>query len=224
MRWVIALGLGALLVVLAVPAAIDALRSSVQIHEQDGDAAQADGSATSDQADPTGPVRNGAAAAKTDFAVRGGTVGQSDAARLELVGAAADSGIVAGFDLVDGDPACVSSLELAIDVVEASPGELDVFASGISDVDELADGDTVEQLTLGDEPRSVAVSDGTPGRMSWDLTELYGRWTQDLTPPGTDLAVVIRPRRDGQRVHVASVESDDSAGPRLAWTGEEGCG
>lgn len=224
MRWVIALALGAVLVVLAVPAAIDALRSSVQINEQDGDAAQADGSASSQRSDPTGPVRDGAAAAETDLAVRGGTVGQSDAARLELTGDVADSGIVAGFDLVDGDPACVSSLELAVDVVEASPGELDVLASGITDVGELADGETVEQLTLGDEPRAVALSDGTPGRLSWDLTELYGRWTQDLTPPGTDLAVVIRPRREGQRVHVASVESDDSAGPRLAWTGKEGCG
>lgn len=221
-RWLVALGLCALLVVLAVPAAINALRSSVEIEEPEPRAA--DPGDALEPSDPTGPVGDGGAAADTDLAVHDGTVRQGDAARIEVTGNAADSGIVASFDLVDGDPSCVASLELAVDVVEATPGELAVYPSGVTDTDELADGETVEGLTLDESPRALALSDGRPGRLVWDLTELYQQWTQDLTPPGTDLAVVIRPRQESQRVRVASVESEESAGPRLAWTGEQGCG
>lgn len=220
LRWLIALGLCVVLVLLAVPAAIEAIRSSVEIEDQERQAEDAGASQPSGQ---SGPVRDGGSAARTDFAVRDGTVRQTDATRLTVNGNAPDSGLVAGFDLVDGTPSCVASLELAVDVVEASPGELGVYAAAITDADDLSDGDTVEQLVRGGEAHALALSDGTAGRLSWDLTDLYARWTQDLTPPGTDLAVVIRPQEADQRARVASVESDDSAGPRLAWTGEEGC-
>lgn len=220
LRWLIALGLCVLLVLIAVPAAFDAFRSSIEIRDQKRQAESAD---MPEPSGPSGPVRDGGAAAKTDFAVHGGTVRQSDAARLTASGTAPDSGVVAGFDLIDGAPACVASLEFAVDVVEASAGELGVYPAAITDVHALADGDTVEQLALSEDAHAVAISDGTPGRLSWDLTDLYTQWTQELTPPGTDLAVVIRPENEGQEVRIASTESDDSAGPRLRWTGEAGC-
>lgn len=218
LRWLIALGLCVLLVLIAVPAAFDAIRSSVEIRDQER---QAEGADT--PSGRSGPVRDGGAAAKTDFAVRGATVRDSDATRLTVTGPSSDSGLVAGFDLIEGAPGCVASLELAVDVVEASSGELGVHAAAINDVEALTDGDTVEQVALSEEAHAVAVSDGTPGRLSWDLTDLYARWTEDLAPPETPLVVVIRPQQEGQEIRVASTESDDSAGPRLRWTGEEGC-
>lgn len=220
LRWLIALGLCVLLVLVAVPAAFDAIRSSVEIQDQERQAEGPDGPRPSS---PSGPVRDGGAAAKADFAVRGGTVRDGDAARLTVSGNAADSGLVAGFDLIDGSPACVASVELAVDVVEASSGELAVYPAAITDTEAVADGDTVEEVVLSEDPRAVAVSDGTPGRLSWDVSDLYTQWTGQLTPPGTDLAVVIRPRGGDQELRVASVESDDSAGPRLGWTGEDDC-
>lgn len=220
LRWLIALGLCVLLVLVAVPAAFDAIRSSIEIRDQER---QAEGADTPQPSSPSGPVRDGGAAAKTDFAVRGGTVRQSEATRLTVSGPAPDGGLVAGFDLIEGAPACVASLELAVDVVEASSGELGVHAAAISDVEALTDGDAVEQVALSEETYAVAVSDGTPGRLSWDVTDLYAQWTRGLTPPETPLAVVVRPQEEGQDVRVASTESDDSAGPRLRWTGEEGC-
>lgn len=220
LRWLIALGLCVLLVLIAVPAAFDAIRSSVEIEDQERQAESAD---VPQPSSPSGPVRDGGAAAKTDFAVHGGIVRESDAARLTVNGNAAGSGLVAGFDLIDGTPACVASLEFAVDVVEASSGELGVYPAAISDVEAVAEGDTVEPVVRSEQPHATAVSDGAPGRVSWDLTDLYAQWTQELTPPGTDLAVVIRPQGGDQELRVASVESEDSAGPRLAWTGEDGC-
>lgn len=220
LRWLIAVGLCVLLVLLAVPAAMDAIRSSVEVEDQQ----HAEGTETQQPSAPSGPVRDGGAAAKADIAVRGGTVRQSDAARLTVSGDAADSGLVAAFDLIEGAPGCVASLEFAVDAAEASPGELGVYPAAISDVDSLADGDTVERVVRSEDAHAVTVSDGTPGRLSWDLTDLYAQWTEDLTPPGTDLAVVVRPQDGDQELRVRSVESEDSAGPRLHWTGEEGCG
>lgn len=227
LRWLVVLAACGVVVVLAVPAALDALGSSIRINEGDseGDAAEPESDPPADTPAPerpTGPVTDGRAVATADFAVSEGVVRDSDSPRLSATGRSGE-GIVVAFELIDGDPACVESLELAADLVEATPTDIPVYASAVTDPAQLADGDDVGELTLDDEVRARAITDGTPGRLAWDLTGLYAAWTDGLTPPGTPLVLVLRPQTEDARIVVGSVDADDSAGPRLSWTGQEGC-
>lgn len=221
-RWLVVLALAALIVVITVPMAFNAILHSVEFGGEleagdDDDETQDPGVGEV----PAGPVEDGTATAQADFAVRDGTVRQSTAEQLSLE----DDGdaIVLAFPLIDGNPECVATAQLQVEVLDAQPTELHVYASDVANPAEVEDGDEVGDPRRDDERRSTAVSDGSSGRLVWDVTELYQAWALgDLAPPGSRLTVVIRPP-EPVSIRMAAAEGDDDEAPTLAWEGVPDC-
>lgn len=226
LRWLIALAVCAVVVVVSVPLAINSLTRSLVLGDAVGNGSdeEADGQAPSGSGDgqaqvPTGPVDDGDAPADTDFAVVDGVVAQS--ADSEIVISGGDSLVVA-FPLIDGDPACVAGAELALQLEEADPTEVGVYAAALYAAP--ADGDEVGQVRRDDTVHAVALTDGTPGRLRWDVTDLYRAWASaELAPPGTSFTVVLVAHDAAATVTFASAESGE-AGPSLEWEGQTDCG
>lgn len=224
MRWLVVLAVSALLVVLIIPMAFDAITSSVQFGEDgaeadDGEGAEGDGG---DGEVPSGPVEDGSAVADADFTVRDGIVRQ--AASPELSTAEAGDALVFAFPLVDGDPGCVESAHLHLEMLEGEATELHVYASDIANPGDQEDGEEVGDPRRDDEVWSTAVSEGNPRRLLWDITDLYRDWAMgELAPAGSRLTVVVAPPQ-AAAVLVASSERDATQAPTMTWQGEPDCG
>lgn len=226
LRWLVALGACALVVVVSVPLAFDAITNSVvfgdgeEEEELDGEEAASDGPVTEPSGEvPTGPVSAGEAVAEADAVVTGDTVTQASDEELLIEGDG--DAMVAVFPLIDGSAECVASAELQVAVTEAEQTELAVYA-GRAGV-ELSDDAEVGDPRRDDTVHSLALTDGTPGRLAWDVTELYRSWAAgELAAAGSPFTVVIAPPDAPAMVTLASSESDDQ--PSLSWDGEPGCG
>lgn len=228
MRWLVALGACTLVVVVSVPLAFDALTKSVVFGDGDGDGdgeregeeAASDGTVTEPTGQvPVGAVSDGEAVAETDVVVAGGTVTREtdDELAIEDEGDA----VVIVFPLIDGSADCVAGAELQVAVVEAQETELAVYAgqAAIELADDAEVGDPRRDSTV----HSLALTDGTPGRLRWDVTDLYRAWAAgELAAAGAAFTVVIAPPDDAAAVTFAASESDE--GPSLSWDGEAGCG
>lgn len=227
LRWLVALVVALLVVVITVPLALDAVLGSLHFGDEEVDpeaGETADGAGNSEDGDgqvPSGPVEDGSASAEADFVVRAGTVAQESAAELSL--AEEDDTAVLAFPLIDGDPECVEVAELQVQLLEADATELHVYASDIANPRDLDDGEEVSDPRRDEEIRSVAVTDGSPGRLLWDVTGLYQDWARgDLAPLGSRLTLVIA-LPEATSVVLGASESDDEA-PALAWEGVADCG
>lgn len=225
-RWVVALGVCALVVVVVVPMTIDALTNSVVFGDAEDDEEERDGDEGADPAEPggevpTGPVEDGRARATADFVVRDGVVGQTAGESLAI----SEEGdvIVTVFPLIEGDPDCVTSAELQLHMQEGDATELEVYAAGISGPFE--DGDEVGEVSADDQLRAIAVTDGSPGRLLWDVSAAYRAWAAgELAPPGTSFTVVIVPSEKSAAIRFSSVEAGTDQAPTLRWEGDPDCG
>lgn len=232
LRWVVAFGACALVVVVGVPMAINAVTSSIVVGGDADDVEEADGSSAEEGAPasdeeppaggvPTGPVTDGEAEPDADLGVRDGTVQQASARALSLTD---DSDVlVLLFPLIEGDPGCVASAALELSLLEADRTEVAVYAG---DVEEgVDDGDEVGDPRRDDTVHALALTDGTPGRLRWDVTDLYRSWASgQLASPGAPFAVVVAVHGAPADVTFASSESDEADAPALVWAGEPGCG
>lgn len=234
-RWFVALGVCVLVVLVAFPLAIDALSASLVFGgdgdpdevavapEEDGSTPEEDGSTPAEPAGevPSGQVTDGDSAPDADFAIVSGVVRQAATNRL-TIGEAGDV-VVVVFPLVDGDPGCVALAELEIQLEEADPTEIAVYASSVHTP--LANGDEVDDPLLDETVRALAVTDGTPGRLRWDVTDVYRSWAAgELAPPGTPFAVAIAPPEDPADLTFSAREAGVRTAPALVWEGESGCG
>lgn len=218
-RWVVVLGLCALVVVLGVPMAIDAVTGSIVIGEDtedDEDAAESEPAGDV----PPGPVSDGEAEPAADFAVQDGIVAQTSAPRLSLHG---DGHVaVLRFPLIEGEPACVASAELRMSLLEAERTEVAVYAGPLG---EFADGDEVDDPRQDDTVHALALTDGSPGRLVWDVTDFYRDWANgDLAQPGTPFVVAVAAAGEPAPVTFASSESEEADAPALVWEGKPDCG
>lgn len=230
-RWLVALGVCLLVVVIAVPLAIDALTASLVFGDGDDEEGEEADTPSSDGEGgdsteppgeaPTGPVTDGDSAPEADFVVRDGVVQQSSADSLSL--RQEGDVVVAVFPLVQGDPSCVALAELEMQLEQADPTELGIYASSVHAP--LVDGDEVDDPRLDGTVRALAFTDGTPGRLRWDVTDLYRAWASgDLAPAGTPFAVAITPPETAPDVTFSSAEAASSDAPALVWEGTAGCG
>lgn len=225
-RWLVALGACLLVVVVSVPLAVDAVTSSIVIGGEADDAAEEDGDdgggeqpAGPAPGPPTGPVTAGEAPAELDVVVVDGTVSQADT--QELVLDAEGAMALVAFPRIEGDPACVALAELELALTASDPTELAVYAATLPA--ELEDGVEVGDPRTDAEVRALAVTDGTPGRLLWGVTDLYRAWgAGEFGTVGSTFAVVVAPPTGNPAVSLGASESDD--GPSLSWQGEEGCG
>lgn len=222
LRWPIALGMCALVVLFGVPLAIDAVTSSIvigeDIEDEEDDTDAADGEPAGDV--PSGPVSDGDAGPDADFTVRDGTVGAMSAPELSL--GAGDDLALLRFPLIEGEPACVATAELRLSLLEADRTEVAVYAGPIR---ELEEGDEVEDPRQDDTVHAMALTDGSPGRLVWDVTDFYHAWASgELASPGVPFVVAIAAAGEPAPLVFASSESDEADAPSLVWEGESDCG
>lgn len=229
LRWVVAFGACALIVVVGVPMAIDAVTNSIVVAGDEGDddldATGEEATPAPDGAEPaatvpTGPVSDGDAEPDADFAVRAGTVRQASTPVLSL---SDDTDVVLlVFPLIEGDPACVGSAVLELSLREADRTEVAVYAGALHEG--LEDGEEVSDARRDDTVHALALTDGSPGRLRWDVTDLYRSWASgELASPGTPFAAAVAVHGAPADVLFTSSDSDDDA-PALVWEGESGCG
>lgn len=187
-----------------------------------------------------GPVQDGSVTPLADVAVARGVVTQTDADRLQLDGATAAASLHLQFAAIPGNPGCIAKVDLELTVIEATPAELAAYPSGLADLQSLAPGAPVPQALPADQrPGALAFTDGTPGRLRWNITDLYAGWVRGEPAPagtpgagdgaqaqGTGLVVAIAPTvaDAATRVTFASGEAGQPAAPALVWTGAPGCG
>lgn len=233
LRWLVALAVGLLLVVVIVPMAFNAVTRSVTFGgfnassgDDEEEEAQPDGEAAGNQPAvgdvPSGPVEDGSTTVHADFLVREGTVRQRSAERLSI--REDGDAIVVVVDLIDGAAECVAAVHLEMELVEADPTELYVYAADVGRVDELQDGDDLGDPRRGDDAPPAAVTDGTPGWLRWDLTERYATWVQDGgLSRDRPLALLVAPP-EAAMVRFASSDAVEDRRPRLKWQGAPGCG
>ena len=234
LRWPIAVfALGAL-VLWTIPRALEAIAESVEFNTGTGDDATetpAPPTIASTEpevitAPPTGPVEDGSANPLADFVARDGVVADASGEVLELTDDPEDA-LVLAYDRIEGDPSCVAGMTLEIEVIDGTTTELGAYASAALDAPELQDFATLPDPLVVTEIPALALTNGTPGRLMWDLTALYQEWSAaGLAPPDAPFVVAVRatsPVEEGGGVEFAALESGDEA-PTLTWTGVPGCG
>lgn len=231
-KWVLAIIALAAVVTYALQNVGDAFRAGIAF----GDDVEASEDPGEQQASlPTGPVEDGWAPPQVDLTLLGPTIGPTQAAEL-TIGPAPDDGIVLSFPVIPGAPECVASARVDLSVREATPTELGVFPSRLTDLPTLEEGMPLpEDPVIAVDAPVLAFTDGTEGRMSWDVMELYrtfvtgGSWPGGDAPPvGTPFTVVIRATDQGEEDRLVVFESSEAPppalGPALAWSGVPGCG
>lgn len=225
-RWFVALGLCALVVMVAVPMTIDALSGSLVFDDAEDDEGQPLDGGDADPAEPvgevpTGPVEDGSAHATADFVLQEGVVDQAASPSLAI--SQAGDVVVTIFPLIEGDPECVSTAQLELHLQEGDPTELGVYAASIHVP--LDDGAAVDDPRADQQLRAIAVTDGSPGRLLWDVSLAYRAWAAgELAPAGTSFALAIIPQEGTAALTFASVEGGAGQAPTLRWEGEPGCG
>lgn len=183
---------------------------------------------------PTGPVADGNAAAQADLSIATGTVGGVGAPQLTIGPGPGDAALLV-FPLIAGSPDCVATASLEVAIESATPAtELGVYASGQFDTSVLADATVVQgEVVLDRTSPPLQFTDGTPGRLTFDVTQLYRTWASgqpfangQQVPPETPFTVVVRATDEGAvgRAIVMTASEAGDAGPRLLWTGTPGCG
>jgi hypothetical protein len=74
---------------------------------------------------------------------------------------------------------------------------------------------------------SLAVTDGSPGYLDWDVTTLYKEYVSaSAVPPTAPFVVTVGPSAPdpSQRLSFAATEAGPEDAPRLTWVGTPGCG
>jgi hypothetical protein len=230
LRWLVALVVLGLVVVVTIPLTISALSQSVRFEDEeaaangDGEGEEGEaGAAGNGERDPeaaTGPVEDGQGIADPDFVVSGGAAEQVTVQRL-VIGDAET--LVLAFEPPEGDPACVAETELALELLEATPAEIGAQTSGLSVPDDVSSGDEVPDEVSQGENVALAATDGTPGTLRWDITEVFDEWAET---PASQFVITVRPTAadpDTELAFAASEAGEEQA-PLLSWTGEPGCG
>lgn len=244
LKWTLAIIALAGVVAYAVAQIPRAFDAGIAFGDEDGGSETATATASASEAEaspsapapaiPTGPVTNDVAPPAVDLALSSGVVTAVTAEEM-TVGAGAQDGIVVSFPLIQGNPDCVQSARLELLVVRATPTEFGAYPSTIADPASLAEGALPPgDAAIGVDGPPLSFTNGTPGRLEWEVADLYRRWAKGEAyaggsppPVGTPrFTLVIRPTDGGaagRQVVFAASETGDQ-GPTLAWTGLAGCG
>jgi hypothetical protein len=180
-----------------------------------------------------GPVTDGAVAPVVDVSVAGGTATGLTAPTLAIGPGPGDAALLA-FDLVQGSPDCLATLNLEMSVLSATgPTELGAYPSGVFEATALADAGPVQgELVLDRTAPPVQLTDGTPGRLRWDVLDVYRTWASGqpfasgaTVPEGTRFTVAVRATDEGAIGREVVFDASESpSGPTLVFTGVPGCG
>lgn len=238
-KWVTAIAVLAGLVVYAVLALPGALGNSVEVVDDEPTptaSASASASETVAAASPDpalqGPVTDGNLQPTVDLSLDNGVV-TGIAEDTLVIGSQESDAVIVSFPLIRGDPDCVGAVLLELNVEDATPTELGVAPSGLFDLGTLAEGAAVPATVLLDPaPGPLAFTNGSPGRLRWDVTPIYRTWALgtpfpggESAPPRTPFILAVRPTGPGtaDREVVFSAKEAGEDGPSLSWIGLPGC-
>jgi len=241
-KWVAAVVVLTGVVIYAVQALPGALGNSVEVGE-DAASPSASASATASPSaaetvaasspDPAlqGPVSDGNVQPTVDLSLDDGVVTGVGSKTL-TIGSEETDAIVLSFPLIKGDPECVGGVRLEIAVEDATPTELGVAPSALFTLDTLDEGAVAPPALLDPAPGTLAFTNGSPGRLPWDVTDLYRTWASgtpfpggESAPPRTPFTLAVRATSPGtpDREVVFSAEESGEDGPTLSWIGLPGC-
>lgn len=240
LRWPLALLLMVAIVRYAMPRFLDAAGSAVSFNF--GDSLLFAGGSEEPSAEPTGapsevidptllqrpagPVEDGSATPVADFDASEGSVDDLTAEEL-VIGDVLGDVVLLAFNLVDGDPDCLTSMELAVEVL-AADGETEIGiwptyqgdAATFDQFEAIAD-----PLVFPGLPTALA-GVAAPGRLEQlDVLAAYRAIFDAGLPAGSVFTLAVQPTgtlEEGGGVVFASSEAGDEA-PVLSWTGAPGC-
>lgn len=240
-KWTVAIIILTAVVAYAIQEIPGAFQSGVAFGGDEEDEESLDGEADDEEAEeaeqapdlPTGPVSAGAATPEVDFSVADGQVNRLGGDELFL-GPGDGDAVVAAFPLIEGDPNCVEGVRLELEIRQATETELGAYPAGLFDPDQIENGAPLPgELLLDPSAADLSFTNGTPGRLPWDVTELYRTWATGSSfgdggqaPVGTPFVVVVKATGEGapgRSIQFGSMESGEQA-PTLTWTGIAGCG
>lgn len=232
LRWTLAIVVLGGVVAYAVPAALEAAQSSIRFGDEDDALAEATPSPSASPGAGGAPVEDGQATPFADVVLIDGEAVDFGTEQL-VIGPGEADGIALSFPLIPGAASCAASVTLELQIEEATPTRLFVYPSALFDLAGLSPGELSEDPILDAAPQAVAETDGSPGRLSWDVTGMYRTWalgepfpTGGAAPGDTPFTVVVRPEgaESGREVVLLANEAGPDVAPLLSWTGEEGCG
>lgn len=220
-RWALAAIGFALVVALTIPAAFNALLSSVEFHDPEELA----------KAGPVpeqfagGPVSDGSAPAIADFVARGGKVAESRTPQLVLT-PERGSAVVLAFPQIPGKSTCIGNVWIEMTVLQANPIELGSFGASAYNAGTLVDGAPMPpELLVGKEPSWKAFL-AAPGRVRWDVTSAYRDFlTNGKAPASAPFVAAISATKLEQPDAVVRFVASEARGdaPALIWSGVPGC-
>jgi hypothetical protein len=225
LRWLGALAAMLLVVAITLPRAVEAILGAVQIDDAGTvPIVVPDEDELDDALAPVEPVDDGAAEPVHDFSGRDAEVRQAAEPFVAIGGVEGDATYFV-FDPIPGSAGCVAEARLEITLLEATPTMLSVHPADVPGAATVEDGDDLpENPFLTPDPQAIAQTDGSPGRLMWDVTSLYRRWGEGEFGDHDRFVVAVRPPQYDDpdlRVQFASVESAEPA--VLTWTGLPDC-
>lgn len=226
LKWIVAVVGLTVVVIMSAPAALQAIAGSVVLERSEPPLPPLPTAAASA---PPEPVEDGAAVASVDFMVAQRVVQASQEPSVTVAGP--DQALVAAFPLIEGSDECIASVLLEVSLTGTDgEGRIGVYPSGVFTPMALGDGDgAIPQLTAS--PAAVAVTDGSLGRLRWDVTDLYLTWVDgaafgDISiPGGVPFTIAVRGTDETPTaLTFATTEAGEQAAPAITWAGAPECG
>jgi hypothetical protein len=230
LKWLGAFAVMALVVVLTIPMALDAITQSLQIEDRQATSPlDEDDDPLIDPAEEAvlGELEDGEAIALADISGRNNAVRQATEEFVAIGGASGDA-VYFAFPLIEGDPACLAEVRLELTLRQGTAARLVVYPADVPDILELEDGDPLsDEPFLTDHPRAIVETDGTPMVLFWDVTGVYEEWAGGgLTEATEPFVLAVRPEEYGDgdlRAQFSSVEAGEDEAGRLVWTADPAC-
>lgn len=231
LKWVLALGVLAGICVYALGALPEALGDAVFIAEEDRGEDPLDDPVS--DAPGVEPIEDGVFRPTSDFSIIDGVVGDRSADRL-VIGEEAGAAVIIAFPLNAGSPSCVVDVRLEVEVEDATQSVLGIYPSGIADLDAVVEGGPPPSPPILDPAGVEQVTDGTPVRLGFDVTELYRTWASRVPFPGGSTAgeselfvVALSPPagapEDGREVELYAADAGDPTAPTIGFVGDPAC-
>ncbi len=221
LKWVLALSGMVLVVVIAVPMAVNELSQAISFDDGDDPDGVIQPSPDPDEAEPD--TTGGEARSVAMAGVRDGVVQTADTATLTLAPGGAEEVLVA-FDALPTDPACLLRVELEMQLVESGETEVHIRPARVADLRALAEGEPLPADAAIDGGRpGRAFTSGAPGRLRWHATAPYSIAAREAEA-GADvvLSVYLPDGADVETTFATGLEEEEHTAS-LAWTAVEGC-
>lgn len=217
-RWTAAVVGMVLVVVVAVPMAIDQLQQAVVVGDDEEEATDTR---------PAGPppVDTGVEAAVAVAGVRNAVLREIGDDVILLSPDASDEMLMA-FPILPPDPACLTSVGLEVGLVESVETDLFVRPASVSALPERENGESLPPDAFVDITTPAgAFTSGAPGRLQWDVTDAYALAVRSSADGETvALRVGVPPDEDPERfTALHSGANVEEQRPTLAWTAVAGC-